>query len=947
MKRKLQRIWRWSWVVTLPLAIVLVIWGKATYERWATFQVRHATSEDFSLLKVGAMQAEHMLREGQVQLVSRSKIRDLEQSGLDTVHLYLDRNGQQSLDASLPHSGFEYVKGGMFYDGQRRKVKLRYRGDNVYHWGYWKKSWRVKTSRDDLYKGMRQFNLVAPRTPEILNNYLAYRLASYMGLIAPYSEIVNVTLNGELLGVYVLTEQLAETTIRRFDCMPGDVYSGELVGMDAYQGIGNELFNAASAWSKVAINNHFEENSMTPLRRLLELVKHSDSAEVQDQISEFVDLEAFGRFSALETLVCTVHIDDVHNWRLYYDPWATQMKPIVWDPVGWHRTMVPRPATPYRPDVISSPMHIALFRNAEFLRAREKAFEEFFRAGNDKAFLAEARHLVDSLPLALRHDPNLVAELEILSPEEVKGAMDQLLSTIEGLFEMVRGTYVDDRGARVQYRDVSQGVVAVEVTGRRSVEQIALTYDRTVGGPVRSAVRWYDNDGQPVSVDVTGSTQVIGNRIVFEREFIAHLRENLPVLKGTDMWKNGLVVEPGYYELLVQADFDLGSLQGVQCKRSGAEEWKLATVQPNMQPTGMGKVRNLIVPSPVVTPEVWSGEREISGSVVIEGDLTILPGTDIRLHPEANVLVLGRLSAEGTEKEPITFMPANEGQDPWGVVAVKGKEANGSRLKFCHFKSGSGWKMELAEYSAMFSVHSVQDILVEDCTFEESKVVDDMVHIVYSNADFVRCKFIRSLSDALDADISTVVVEDCVFVQSGGDAVDLMTTEATIVGTILDGSTDKGISSGENSRVLVIDTLFHDCEIGIQAKDRSQVSVFNSDFVACRMAIDAYKKNYQYGGGGFAYVHKSRFLSNELPLRADANSKLSVEDSYVDSAFDFRPKRILLQSTVDVGTNAPARVKFVSPLPGEVFRKHVEPRFMQRVRQDTRGSSLYSGKGAD
>ena len=97
----------------------------------------------------------------------------------------------------------------------------------------------------------------------------------------------------------------------------------------------------------------------------------------------------------------------------------------------------------------------------------------------------------------------------------------------------------------------------------------------------------------------------------------------------------------------------------------------------------------------------------------------------------------------GTAERPISFAPFEEGQDPWGVIAIKGEGSDGSRFRHCYFREGSGWKQPLAEYSAMFSIHGVQDVLVEDCTFEDSRVVDDMVHGVYSSVVFRRCVFRR------------------------------------------------------------------------------------------------------------------------------------------------------------------------------------------------------------
>ena len=85
-----------------------------------------------------------------------------------------------------------------------------------------------------------------------------------------------MALNGENLGVFILTEQLEESTIRRHGLMPGDVYSGKLVGRDSYQGIENMLFDHPGVWTKAAINNHFAEGALDPLERLVRVIEDEE-----------------------------------------------------------------------------------------------------------------------------------------------------------------------------------------------------------------------------------------------------------------------------------------------------------------------------------------------------------------------------------------------------------------------------------------------------------------------------------------------------------------------------------------------------------------------------------------------------------------------------------------------------------------------------------------------
>lgn len=915
-RRRIAKLWKRSWIVTLPVALVFVLWLRGTYSRWDDFTVRHRTSQDLSLLSVGELEKDHLLRSAEMTATTWRTGEKLAATGLDTVHLYVKDGSLQRLNSNLPHSGLEYVEGGMYYDGAVHEVDVRYRGDNVYHWGFWKKSWRVKTKRGSLYKGMRKFNLVAPRTTEMLNNYFSYRLGETMGLISPYTEVVNVALNGEYIGVFVLTEQLEESTIRRYDRMPGDVYSGELVGMDSYQGIENKLFDHPGVWTKAAVNNHFDADAMTPLEELIRTIEEATDEEGQQRLSDLVDMEAFGRFSAFETLVCTVHIDALHNWRLYYDPWHTNFVPIVWDPVGWHRTMLwgPGGRGNERVDVIPSPFHAALFRNADFLRARARAFAEFFESGKDQVFLAEVRDLIERVGPAIDLDPNLVSEVEMVTPREVREAMAKLADGIEGVFEEVRQIQTVDPTGTMKCRVGSAGRLELEVQGRRPIEEIELRYSAPVKGPLVAKLRW-ENAGGVHEADVTGKMSVQGSRILLRSGLLARHQAAIVSMDPAQAHANGLIFKPARYDLVLEprpGTFAAGegpqkllealggALVGVRYRRTGGDIWEAAPFSNAVTDEGVGRMELAVHADPGYPPMVISGEVALEGDRVVDSDVIIDAGTTFRMKPGANVLFLGRVFARGTAERPISFEPFEEGQEPWGVIAIKGEGSNGSEFHHCRFREGSGWKQALAEYSAMFSVHGVQDVHVVDCTFEDSRVVDDMVHGVYSFITFRRCTFRRSLADALDMDISSVIVEDCLFEESGNDSVDLMTTKAAVSDTRFIDAGDKGISVGEDSELVVLNSLMDGCLRGIEAKDKSVAIVLNSDFVnSVEIGVNAYNKNWRYDGGGTAYIYKSRFTGNAQSIVADRRSRIVVGDSSIDEIPAVKPRRITIEPTVD------------------------------------------------
>ncbi len=965
MMKTLKKLWSRSWILTVPVVIVFGMWARGTYARWNDFTVRHFTSQDLSLLKVGQLEANHMARAAKLKATAWGTHKKLTGTGLDTVHLYIKDGSLQRLNSDLPHSGFEYVDGGMYYGDEVHKVDLRYRGDNVYHWGFWKKSWRVKTKRGALYKGMRKFNLIAPRTTEVLNNYLSYRLGAHMGLISPYSELVNVAVNGKYQGIFILTEQLEESTIRRHDRMPGDVYSGELVGMDALQGLDNRLFDHPGIWTKAAINNHFDEGALDPLEALLKAIEGATTPEGQRRLSDLVNLEAFAKFSAFEALACTVHIDAQHNWRLYYDPWETAFEPIVWDPVGWHRTVMPRPQTPLRPDVITSPFHAALFRNAEFLRARSRAFEEFFALGKDEAFLLEARDLISRVGPALALDANLVTEVQMVKPEEVHGAMIHLVNRIESLFEELHQTHVVDPTGLVRFRSESPGKIDLEINGRRPIEELELQYSGPIQGPLVTTLGWRNISG-PKRHYVTGNTSIRGSRIYLGVDLIARHQPSITTMDPAEAWRNGLKMQPARYELqfaprpgaFPETDETTamnralgGQLVGIRYRRAGADSWETAHAARDITANDHGRTELVVDDDIGIPPVVISGEIVLEGDRIIDADVIFAAGTTIRMKPGANLLLRGRVLAQGSADRPVRFIPHTEGQEPWGIVGIKGHGANGSRFNHCHFREGSGWKQPLAEYSAMFSIHGVKDVTVANCDFEDSRtfihpvygeyLVDDMVHGVYSKVRFLRCNFRRSFADALDMDISEVSLEGCLFEDSGNDSVDLMTAKATISDTRFTDSIDKGVSVGEHSYLVMQNSLLKGCNIGVQCKDESTATVVNTDFVECNQALDAYSKNWRYEGGGEAYVHKSRFIGNGQSLSADRKSRIAVSDSFMDKIPDVDPRQIQIDPSVDDQSKSKAVERGMTRRPEEMRQlRGVGRKLLKSVDTARRGSTL-------
>ena len=869
MKRYFTQIFLWSWVLTLPLMIAGSYLTYRTLDRFYTFQIRYDP-------RPAKFDLEGILRYEKDQLLQFLRVKSsfqhiFGQTTLPTINLFVSEPNQAQLESYLPQSGFEYVKGGIFIDGQLKKAKVKYRGDFSPHWAWDKKSIRVKTGKGTLFDGLRVFNLQVPKRRHQLHNYLSLKFAETLGLLAPHTEMVRLFLNGKDRGIHIFVEQPSETTLRNANLMPGDIYRGEIVGKDAFTinrvATKKKLFDSTSLWDKVAINNHYDPDSLAPLEKLLELIKGYKEEQSQILLSDIMDMEAWGRFSVFETLASTKHYSDSHNWRIYFDPWRGKFLPLVWDPVGW--MWQDKLFT-----IVRSKLHELMFRNGDFLRARNAAFEEFFRSGKDAYFLELVSDTVQMMETEIKNDPFLRPG----NVAKVSSGMDELRQQISEVFTLTKQRWSAGGTPYTKFH-YHANTLDLLVGGNRPIQKLRMMFDANLNANITAKVNFSTPGGKKVVELSSRTTGADLNAIIFHASLLPDLEIEIET-KGPRVIGGQLKTSPGYYQIsLTGLDSD-SRLTGVEIDWGNG--WVPAQSVESITPTAFSQLYAPVAVNTVPPPMIWSGEVTVEGYQVLDQPLIIKPGTMVNLASGATVVLKHRLTAKGTPEAPIRFVPARADQDPWGAIVLSGRGADGSILSHCEMSDGSGLKGDLFEYSAMLSIHDVKNVVISDCSFKDNHTVDDMVHTVYTDIRFERVRFENALSDALDLDISTASISDSHFERSGNDAVDLMTTQAVITGSVFRNNGDKGISVGENSRLYAINNRLVGNFIGVQSKDRSTAVLLNQTLTDNKTALHAYNKNWRYGEGGTIFLGKSTVSGGETSAAAEKRSVIQIFDSYLE-----------------------------------------------------------------
>lgn len=841
---------------------------------------------------------------------------------LPLVQMSIDRESLSDLNSDLPESGkSKYNRAYVNYSGKSHTVKARYMGDNHWHWLYPQKSWRVKTKKSKLIEGSRKLNFKNPRSIITFNECVAQDLAKDIGLIAPRVYPVKFVLNNTYQGVYLFWEPIDESVIRRFDKMPGSIYSGDGAAPDPNSGI-SLLWKEEKWWRKVASRNSEQENDRDDLKGLLHVLNKGDLKDFYLFANKHLDKDAFASFFSLDNVTACMHHDYNHNHKLYFDPISGKILPISWDIDEWHLGS-------RKFDVATSPLLNKWKLIPEFELLRQKRLFGLIDSGD--LSLDKIHRKMDDYDERIR--PALEADIykdyrswktmkafKFVTPPCEPFTMEQYNEKVRLLKEQI--------GNRISmlrnFLDESKMACSlIDCENDRDAKIMKIVVDGNVGRVI-TGVKLSGSAGSVTmlrDINRNGSIdkedRIIGKSGRFENDcFIPVHEEVLPGYKKSPL-QTGSRFLFGDYELepspLVY-DYILetrgGTVTSVEIHSENIITRSPMTTDyvPLDNVEQIGKTASLhpwdLSPEPEKNIVTLGPETVTLHKSTIYGEntlLTIFPGTTIQLAEGASIFCYGKVIANGSPENPIRFVPLDP-KKPWGAFCLKGSEASGSIFVNCVWENGSIAKKDLIDYYGMVSVHDVDDLVIRNCTIGHNYFGDDAVRLAYSDNFTVEgCLFLGCRSDALDVDISKGQVVSTRFSHSGNDALDLMTSKVKIRGCLFENAGDKGVSIGEKSEVVLDRSVFENCKIGVEVKDRSVLD-FRRNFIrGSAIAINLYRKNWRYGAGGILEADVIYVKDCGKNVKADKHSK--AEFTRIDTS---NPDLLTLQKVFSSpGISAP------------------------------------------
>jgi hypothetical protein len=732
----------------------------------------------------------------------------------------------------------DFVPATVHHGNQSVEVKLRLKGDWTDHLLGDKWSFRIKVKGDGSVYGMKQLSLQHPRTRNYAYEWLFQHALEREDILSLRYDFVDVTLNAKELGIYAVEEHFEKRLIENRRRREGPILrlNEELLWADrvgqpwnsggvSVTGLESEQAAWVDGFGDAVLTDPAQFQKFQLAASLFERFRNGELATHQ-----VFDARRLGTFYALCDLLGSMHAGVWHNLRFYFNPVTSLLEPIGFDANAGHRIVRPIGALRDADEPIK--FKDRAFSDPVLFEEYVRALERMSQPGYLDTLLKETRPELDRrLTILYKEFPYVHFSPAVFKHN--RAVIAAALDPAKGLHAYLRGR--------------SAGALSLETGSIQSmpVEILGVVVrDSLTLAPAARVILSPRMPDRPVSYRVA------------EFPLPASLPASLPIgshlkvmyrILGASITRSADVF-PWQYETDIPPADDLvrqgQSITELDCVRVDEARKRI-----EFKPGTWAIVASVVIPPGY---EVACGE-----------------GTEIDLGQNATLLSFSRLNFAGSESAPIVV----RSQGPHGgsvAVMSRGEE---SVLEYVHFLNLSnpahgGWSLTGAvtfyEAPARFS----------HCVFADNEC-EDALNTIRSRVSIEACVFRHTQADAFDSDFSTGRIAQTLFVDCGNDAIDVSGSVFEVVDCRIDGTGDKGVSSGENSQVVVRNLELVHAAIAVASKDLSELRGEKIRITDSQVGMTIFQKKPEFGPASMV-VDQLQMTGVQVPYLVEQNSKLTL-----------------------------------------------------------------------
>ena len=742
---------------------------------------------------------------------------------------------EEALSAGILESDdADYVKMKLIYLEDTLKGSMRLKGDWLDHLQGDKWSFRIKLKSKYSWKGMKTFSLQTPESRSFLDEWLLHRLLGKEDILTTRYGFINVELNGQDMGVYAYEEHFDKYLVEYNDRREGPIvkFSEEEFWLSNKVNLNSDKLIAIPTFQKSVILP-FKMNRTVGSPELLKQFEIAQNLmtmyrEWGTPLENIFDLERLARFVALIDVTKGFHTLPWHNQRFYFNPVLCTLEPIAFDCYTNDGVFSYGKNTIFgdldHPDEFAENQYdfaYQFFLNEKFRRLYIQYLEKYTDDGFVRNFLqeneqdiAEAETLLREEFFHYRYNDSFLLKNAANAREVIELKKEQLSDN--SLFKELRLKTKHYAYDTVRSPDIPPYYIKA--------------YLQQKPDSSRDLVRIVNN--YSLDIKVIGHTSKDGKKYFFPREYtVGSVNRKDNTLDITIPASSGvLLYTVSAFPDIFEADVFPWEFPGNYSPRMDLLNKAQLSV---MARYASGK--KIIIPA---------GEHEFTEPFIIpEGyECEISAGASLNFTQRSFLLSYSPIKAMGKEDNKIIIRSGDGTSMGFIVLQAKGKSVLEhvvfDRLSNMNY---NGWSLT----GAVTFYES--DVEVKYVSFINNRS-EDALNIIRSSFIMKHCLFDNIFSDAFDSDFSKGGIEFSTFEDIKNDAVDFSGSDITIRNCFVKNAGDKGISSGERSRLLVENVDIANTNVAVASKDNSLLEIRNSSLSDSKYGYTAFNKKSEYKG---------------------------------------------------------------------------------------------------
>ncbi len=718
------------------------------------------------------------------------------------------RNDSISKGFLPPANKMPKIKTKIFYKEKEFNADIRLKGDRAVHYNDKEKSsYKLELDRNQYIFGIKKFSLQKPRVRNYVHEWIFHKLSSEQDIIKIKYDFINLSVNGEDKGLYVIEEGFGKELVERNKRRNGPIFS---IDDDIYQYYDNPVFEI--------YNKKFWQRPENNLIANIASQKLHDFFDNKLNIEDVFDMEKWASLFAVVDLTANYHGAMLKSVKLYYNPLNGLFEPIPFDghrlKPNYHkynrnydnRILI---------DIVQNPIgaEIAAFTWL-------KKF--FYKDGilNQKFYNLYSYYLD-----------------KISSEEYINEFLSKNIDKIEKINSHIYADYFfydnsRSYGIGLYYFLISDFKYHAEnirnkLRLKNQIQLLKIDQNKYLFKPM-----YKKNYNQLIAKKILCSKGSKKIEFKLNKELKNFANTTLQISNNSivDLKCNSIVLFDKFTKKTFNLKVDNLNSEYLyeSFKKKYAKEFKIF----------FDKIDNkLFLKKDIV---------EIDTNIYIpEGyKVVINPGQKLSLINNAFIISNSPWEIGGKDK----MVDISGRIDNLGGGIFIGDTKEFSKIENTKFSYLSGYNFEKNfEYIILGSINFHQTkVKIKNVKFEKI-FSEDAINIFRSDFDIYDVNYSTISSDAIDVDFSNGNIENGYFVNIKNDAIDFSGSNVNIYNIYFDNVSDKIISAGEDSKININQVEGKNSHAGIISKDGSKVFSKNIYFDGVKIPFAAYQKKNEYG----------------------------------------------------------------------------------------------------